>query len=30
VRVGVEFKRLVLPKNADDDLLRWALLAFEN
>ena len=27
---GVEFKRWVLQKDADEDLLRSALLAFEN
>jgi hypothetical protein len=27
---GVEFKRWVLPKDADEDQLRSALLAFEN
>jgi hypothetical protein len=27
---GVEFKRWVAPKDADEDLLRSALLAFEN
>jgi hypothetical protein len=27
---GVEFKRWVTPEEADEDLLRSALLAFEN